>query len=101
VRVFDERIRRVTRIAARILLADVCDRRFGLFILDLKSGDERTFGVPGNVVRLLLQFYPDGELNCTSAPPLRKCGPTGVDVQITFISVFPLFSWARPQPPGN
>jgi hypothetical protein len=94
-------MRRVTRIAAPILLADVCDRRFGVFILDLKSGDKRIFGVHGDVVRLLLQFYPDGELNCTSAPPLPKFGPTGVDVQITFISVFPLFSRAWPKPPGN
>jgi hypothetical protein len=59
--VFDECMRWVTYIAAPILLADVGDPCFGVFSLDLKSGDERIFGVHSDVVRLPLQFKPDGK----------------------------------------
>jgi hypothetical protein len=42
-----EHMRRVTRITAPILLADIGDHCFGVFSLDLKSSDERIFGVHG------------------------------------------------------
>jgi len=61
--VFGEPMRWVTCIAAPILLADVGDHCFGVFSLDLKRGDERIFGVHGDVVRLPFQFKPDGELH--------------------------------------
>jgi hypothetical protein len=61
--VFDERMRWVTRIATPILLTDVGDHRFGVFRLDLKSSDERIFGVHGDVVRFPLQFKSDGKLH--------------------------------------
>jgi hypothetical protein len=61
--VFGEPMRWVTCIAAPILLADVGNHCFGVFSLDLKRGDERIFGVHGNVVRLPFQFKPDGELH--------------------------------------
>jgi hypothetical protein len=53
----------VTCIAAPILLADVGDHRFWVFSLDLKRGDQRIFGVHGDVVRLSFQFKPDGKLH--------------------------------------
>jgi hypothetical protein len=56
-------MRWVTCVAAPILLADVGDHCFGVFSLDLKRGDERIFGVYGDVVRLPFQFKPDGELH--------------------------------------
>ena len=56
-------MRWVTCIAAPILLADVGNHRFGVFSLDLKRGDERIFGVHGDVVRLPLQFKPDSKLH--------------------------------------
>jgi len=56
-------MRWVTCVAAPILLADVGDHCFGVFSLDLKRGDERIFGVHGDVVRLPFQFKPDGELH--------------------------------------
>ena len=56
-------MRWVTCVAAPILLADIGDHCFGVFSLDLKRGDERIFGVHGNVVRLPFQFKPDGELH--------------------------------------
>ena len=56
-------MRWVTCIAAPILLADVGDHCFGVFSLDLKRGDERIFGVHGDVVRLPFQFKPYGELH--------------------------------------
>ena len=63
----NERLRKpmrwVTCIAAPILLADVGDHCFGVFSLDLKRGDERIFGVHGDVVRLPFQFKPDRELH--------------------------------------
>ena len=61
--VFGEPMRWVTCIAAPILLADVGDHCFGVFSLDLKRGDERIFGVHGDVVRLPFQFKPDGEVH--------------------------------------
>src|SRR5580704_9938590 len=61
--VFGEPMRWVTCIAAPILLADVGNHCFGVFSLDLKRGDERIFGVHGDVVRLPFQFKPDGELH--------------------------------------
>jgi len=51
--VFGEPMRWVTCIAAPILLADVGDRCFGVYSLDLKRGDERIFGVHGDMVRSL------------------------------------------------
>jgi hypothetical protein len=75
----DQRMRWVTRIAAPILLADVGDHRFGVFSLDLKRGDERIFGVNGDVVRLPFQFKPDGELHRHASstqyfgPGVRRC----------------------------
>ena len=56
-------MRWVTCIAAPILLADVGDHCFGVFSFDLKRGDERIFGVHGDVVRFPFQFKPDGELH--------------------------------------
>jgi hypothetical protein len=56
-------MRWVTCVAAPILLADIGDHCFGVFSLDLKRGDERIFGVHGDVVRLPFQFKPDGELH--------------------------------------
>src|SRR5580692_7590081 len=61
--VFGEPMRWVTCIAAPILLADVDDHCFGVFSFDLKRGDERIFGVHGDVVRFPFQFKPDGELH--------------------------------------
>ena len=78
--VFDERMRWVTRIAAPILLADIGDHRFGVFSLDLKSGDERIFGVHGDVVRLPLQFKPNGKLH-QPASSANILGQTFIDVQ--------------------
>ena len=56
-------MRWVTGVTAPILLADVGDHCFGVFSLDLKRGDERIFGIHGDVVRLPFQFKPDGELH--------------------------------------
>ena len=52
--VFDERVRRVTCITASILLADIGDYCFGVFGLDLKSGDQRIFSIHSHVVGLSL-----------------------------------------------
>ena len=81
-RVFAERMRWVTRIAAPVLLADVGDRRFGMFGLDLKSGDERIFGVHGDVAGLPLQFKPDCKLH-QRASSTNNLGQTFDDVQPT------------------
>jgi hypothetical protein len=78
--VFDERMRWVTRIAAPILLADVGDHRFGVFILDLKSGDECIFGFHGDVVRLPLQFKPYGKLHL-AASSANILSQTFIDAQ--------------------
>ena len=78
--VFVEHMRWVTRIAAPILLADVGDHRFGVFGLDLKSGNERVFGVHCDVVRLPVQFKPNGKLHlCASRA--ESLGQTFIDVQ--------------------
>jgi hypothetical protein len=78
VSVFGQRMRWMTRIAAPILLADVGDHRFGVFSLDLKSGDERVFGAHGDVVRLPLQFKPDGKLHERAS--YQYLGQTFIDV---------------------
>jgi hypothetical protein len=77
--VFGERMRRVTCVAAPVLLADIGDYRVRVFSLDLKRGDERIFGVHGDVVRLPFQLKPDGKLHrhASSAqyfgPDVRRC----------------------------
>ncbi len=65
--VFVEHMRWVTRIAAPILLADVGDHRFRTFGLDLKSCNERVFGVHGDVVRLPVQFKSNGKLHLSAS----------------------------------
>lgn len=60
-------MRRVTRIAAAILLADISDHRFGMFSLDLKSCNKRIFGLNGDMVRLPLHFKPDGKLHLNAS----------------------------------
>jgi hypothetical protein len=72
-------MRWVTRIAAPILLADVSDHRFRMFGLDLKSGNERVFGVHGDVVRLPVQFKSNGKLHSASFG--KNLGQTLIDVQ--------------------
>ena len=73
-------MRWMTCVAAPILLADVGDHCFGVFSLDLKRGDERIFGVHGDVVRLPFQFKPDRELH--PQPPLPiTLGQTFLGVQ--------------------
>jgi hypothetical protein len=47
-----EQMGRVTSVTAPILLADIGDYCFGMFTLDLKSGDKRIFGIHGYVVGL-------------------------------------------------
>jgi hypothetical protein len=54
--------------------------RFGVFSLDLKSGDECIFGVNGDVVRLPLQFKPDGKLH-QAASSANILSQTFVDAQ--------------------
>ena len=72
-------MRWVTCVTAPILLADVGDYCFRVFSLDLKRGDERIFGVHGDVVRLPFQFKPDGELHRHASfshyfgPDVRRC----------------------------
>jgi hypothetical protein len=78
--VFDEHMRWVTCIAAPILLADVGNHRFGVLSLDLKSCDECIFGVHGDVVRLPIQFNPDGKLH-QPASSANILGQTFIDVQ--------------------
>src|ERR1700730_4032320 len=77
--VFGKPMRWVTCVTAPILLADVGDYRVRVFSLDLKRTDKRTFGVHGDVVRLLFQFKPDGELHRHASstqyfgPDVRRC----------------------------
>ena len=56
-------MRRVTRITAPILLADIGDHCFGAFSLDLKSSDERIFGVHSHVFGVSIQLKSDGKLH--------------------------------------
>ena len=78
--VFVEHMRWVTRIAAPILLADVGDHRFGVFGLDLKSGNERVFGIHSDVVSLPVQFKSNGELHLSTSSA-KSLGQTFIDVQ--------------------
>jgi hypothetical protein len=56
-------MRRVTRITAPILSADIGDHCFGVFSLDLKSSDERIFGVHSHVFGVSIQLKSDGKLH--------------------------------------
>jgi hypothetical protein len=78
--VFVEHMRWVTRIAAPILLAYVGDHRFGVFGLDLKSGNERVFSIHSDVVRFPVQFKPNGKLHLY-ASRAESLGQTFIDVQ--------------------
>jgi hypothetical protein len=67
-RAFSELMGRVARVAATILLTDICNNRIGVFRLDLKRSAERIFRAHGDVVYLSFKFKSDGKLHCV--PPL-------------------------------
>ena len=54
---------RVTRVAATILLADICNRCVGMLGFDLKRSDERVFRVHRDVVDLPLKLKTNGKLH--------------------------------------
>jgi hypothetical protein len=58
-----EPVRWVTRIAAAILLTDVCNDRLRVFSLDLKRRVERILCIHGDVVDSSLKLKPDCKLH--------------------------------------
>jgi hypothetical protein len=57
----------MTPVAAAILLANVGNHRRRVFALDLERSDERIFRVHRDVVRLSIEFKPDGKAHCRAS----------------------------------
>lgn len=70
--IFDQRERRMTRVAATVLRAHIHDDRFRTVSLDLQCGVERVLCVCDDVMGLSVQLEPHGKLHLTTLHAARR-----------------------------
>jgi hypothetical protein len=76
-RIFDQRMRWMTRIAAPVLWAHVHDDRLRTLCLDLQCGVERVLGVCDGMMALSVQLETYGKLHLTTLHAALRLHPVG------------------------